>query len=38
VAALVAREKTVGLTADEKSELDRYLQLEHVMRLTKARA
>lgn len=38
VAALVAREKTGGLTADEKSELDHYLQLEHIMRLAKARA
>jgi hypothetical protein len=38
VAALVSREKTAGLTADEKSELDHYLQLEHIMRLAKARA
>jgi hypothetical protein len=38
VAALVAREKAAGLTADEKSELDHYLQLEHIMRLAKARA
>jgi hypothetical protein len=37
-AALVAREKAVGLTADERSELDHYLQLEHIMRLAKARA
>ena len=35
---LIAREKTSGLTADEKCELDSYLQLEHIMRLAKARA
>lgn len=38
VADLVAREKSSGLTADEKSELDSYLQLEHIMRMAKARA
>ena len=38
VASLVAREKTTGLTAEETSELDHYLQLEHLMRLAKARA
>ena len=38
VAELIFREKTDGLTADEKSELDHFLQLEHLMRLTKARA
>jgi hypothetical protein len=38
VADLLAREKNAGLTADEKSELDSYLQLEHIMRLAKARA
>jgi hypothetical protein len=38
VALLVAREKTTGLTAEETSELDHYLQLEHLMRLAKARA
>jgi hypothetical protein len=38
VADLVAREKTTGLTAEETSELDHYLQLEHLMRLAKARA
>ena len=35
---LVAREKTDGLTPDESSELEHYLQLEHIMRLAKARA
>lgn len=38
VAELVAREKTSGLTPDEASELGHYLQLEHLMRLAKARA
>ena len=38
VAELLHREKTTGLTPDESSELDHYLQLEHVMRLAKARA
>jgi len=38
VADLLHREKTTGLIPDESSELDHYLQLEHVMRLAKARA
>jgi len=39
VADLVGREKTTtGLTADETSELQSYLHLEHLMRLAKARA
>ena len=38
VADLIYREKTEGLSEDEKSELDLYLQLEHIMRLAKARA
>lgn len=38
VADLLRREKTTGLTPDELSELDRYMQLEHLMRLAKARA
>jgi len=38
VAELVAREKTDGLTAEETSELESYLRLEHIMRLAKARA
>jgi hypothetical protein len=38
VAELVAREKTDGLSADEKAELEYALQLEHIMRLAKARA
>lgn len=38
VADLIAREKTSGLTAEESSELQGYLQLEHLMRLAKMRA
>ena len=38
VADLVRREKAGELSAAEVSELDHYLQLEHLMRLAKARA
>ncbi|HSS50268.1 MAG TPA: hypothetical protein VLX28_15125 [Thermoanaerobaculia bacterium] len=38
VADLLDREKMDGLNADETAELDNYLQLEHIMRLAKARA
>ncbi len=38
VADLVSREKINGLTPDEKTELDHYLQIEHIMRLAKAQA
>lgn len=38
VAYLIAQEKNTGLTAEESSELEHYLQLEHFMRLAKARA
>lgn len=38
VAELVTREKADELTAEEASELEHYLQLEHIMRLAKARA
>jgi len=38
VADLIHREKTNGLTSEESSELNQYLQLEHLMRLAKARA
>lgn len=38
VADLISREKIDGLTPDEKTELDHYLQIEHIMRLAKARA
>ena len=38
VADLIHREKTTGLNADETSELDYFLKMEHLMRLAKARA
>ncbi len=38
VSDLIYREKTSGLSDDEKSELDHCMQLEHLMRLAKARA
>ncbi len=38
VAELVDRGKDSRLTAEETSELEHYLQLEHIMRLAKARA
>lgn len=38
VADLIYREKTGGLTLEETAELDHYMQLEHLMRLAKARA
>lgn len=38
VANLIHREKTTGLSPDETAELGHYLQLEHLMRLAKARA
>jgi hypothetical protein len=38
VADLIHKEKSVGLTADEASELDHYMKLEHLMRLAKAQA
>jgi len=38
VAELIQREKSEGLTAEEQVELEHYLQLEHLMRLAKARA
>ena len=38
VADLLAREKSGELLAGERSELDHYMQIEHLMRLAKARA
>ena len=35
---LIEREKMAPLPTDEKSELDHYLEIEHLMRLAKARA
>jgi hypothetical protein len=38
VTELLTRCKNEALTDEEASELDHYLQLEHIMRLAKARA
>jgi len=38
VAALIASEKAGRLSPEETLELDRYMALEHLMRLAKARA
>lgn len=35
---LISREKEGTLTDDERNELDHYAQVEHIMRLVKARA
>ncbi len=35
VSNLIEREKTEGISASEKSELDYYMQLEHLMRMAK---
>ena len=38
VGNLITQEKNEGLTAEETAELSHYMQLEHLMRLAKARA
>lgn len=38
VADLIFREKNNNISPDEKSELDHYLMIEHILRLAKARA
>jgi hypothetical protein len=38
VGDLIFREKNSSLTTDEKSELDQYIMLEHILRMAKARA
>jgi hypothetical protein len=38
VAELIRKEKEARLSEDEKAELDEYVQLEHIMRMVKARA
>jgi len=38
VESLLFKEKEGGLTPEEKSELDDYLLLEHILRLAKVRA
>ncbi len=38
VEELIEREKTATLSADEKAELDHFMELEHILRMAKARA
>lgn len=38
VADLLARERRSGLSSEEAADLNYYLELEHIMRLAKARA
>jgi len=38
VSALIEREKECGLSADEKAELDHFMELEHILRMAKAKA
>lgn len=38
VETLIQRKKSSELSEDENSELEHYMQLEHLMRLAKARA
>jgi hypothetical protein len=38
VEELIAKEKSEGLPADERSELEYFFQLEHILRVAKARA
>jgi len=38
IADLIFQEKTSGVSDEERKELEYYMQLEHIMRLAKARA
>jgi hypothetical protein len=38
VAELVERERDLGLSAEEKAELDHFMELEHILRMAKAKA
>jgi hypothetical protein len=38
VAELIEREKATALSSDEKAELDHFLELEHILRMAKAKA
>jgi hypothetical protein len=38
VSELVEREKENGLSPDEKAELDHFMELEHILRMAKAKA
>jgi len=38
VSDLIEREKGTGLSPEEKAQLDHFLELEHILRMAKARA
>ena len=38
LAALIEREKVDNLSPEEKAELDHFMELEHILRMAKARA
>jgi hypothetical protein len=38
VTELIEREKGSGLSPEEKAELDHFLELEHILRMAKAKA
>jgi hypothetical protein len=38
VAELIEREKECGLPPEEKTELDHFMELEHILRMARARA
>jgi hypothetical protein len=38
VAELIEREKENGLSPEEKAELDHFMELEHILRMAKAKA
>ena len=38
LAALIEREKAGSLSPEEKAEVDHYIELEHILRMAKARA
>jgi hypothetical protein len=38
LAELIEREKEHGLPAEEKAELDHFMELEHILRMAKAKA
>jgi len=38
LATLIEREKADSLSPEEKSELDHFMELEHILRMAKARA
>lgn len=38
VAELMERQKACGLSSEEQAELDHFMELEHILRMAKARA